>query len=192
MIVVARHLDWHVPDMLEKPGRITTMAHMSRLTLALQTLLHTQRVAALGSIHVDGTPLVSMVPYAIDPVSARLVIHVSGLAAHTNNMLRTPGVSLMVMRAEVAGAPVHALERVTFQGQARVPEPDSPAWLSACGAYVGRFPEALDMLQLGDFRFVSIAPTQARHVAGFGAARSVDQRELQLLLADDSAAGRAL
>lgn len=166
------------------------MAHMSRLTLALQALLRAQRVAALGSLHADGTPLVSMVPYAIDPLSASLVIHVSALAAHTGNMQRTPAVSLMVMQAETAGAPVHALERVTFQGQASVPAPESPAWSSARAAYVARFPEAQDMLQLRDFRFMAIEPVLARHVAGFGAARSVDRQELQLLLADNAPADR--
>ena len=166
------------------------MAHMSRLTLALQALLQAQRVATLGSINSDGTPLVSMVPYAIDPVAASMVLHVSSLAAHTGNMQRTPGVSLMVMQAEVAGAPVHALERVTLQGQAGVPRPDSPAWSSARDAYVARFPEAQHMLQLGDFRFVTIEPAHGRHVAGFGAARSVDRQELQFLLATEAATGR--
>ena len=165
------------------------MAHMTRLTLALQALLRAQRVAALGSLNTDGSPLVSMVPYAIDPVTASLVIHVSSLAAHTGNMQRTPDISLMVMQAEPSGAPVHALERVTFQGQASAPEPDSPAWTSARAAYVARFPEAQDMLQLGDFRFVAIVPAHARHVAGFGAARSVDRQELQLLLTGATAAG---
>ncbi len=159
------------------------MAHMSRLMLSLQALLLAQRVAALGSLNADGTPLVSMVPYAVDPHAAVLVIHVSALAAHTANVQRRPEVSLLVMQAEAPAAPVHALERVTMQGQASVPQSASAAWQSARAAYVARFPEAQDMLQLGDFRFVTIEPGQSRHVAGFGAARSVDAQELRRILA---------
>jgi hypothetical protein len=35
------------------------------------------------------------------------------------------------------------------------------------------------MMQLGDFRFVTIAPNAARQVAGFGAARSIDAQEVR-------------
>jgi hypothetical protein len=77
------------------------MAHESRLTRELHALLQTQRVAALGTLCEDGTPLVSMVPFAIEPGGACLVIHVSGLAAHTHNLQAAPAVSVMVMQAEV-------------------------------------------------------------------------------------------
>jgi len=36
--------------------------------------------------------------------------------------------------------------------------------------------------QLGDFRFVAIASSAARQVAGFGAARSIDAQEVRLAL----------
>ena len=54
---------------------------------------------------------------------------------------------------------------------------------TACrAAYLERFPEAEPMTQLGDFRFVALHLTGARHVAGFGAARSVDVDELAQVL----------
>lgn len=158
------------------------MAHHSRLGLALRSLLHTQRVAALGSLCADGAPLVSMVPYAIDAQAACLVIHVSALAAHTGNLLRNPAVSLLVMQPEVAGEPVHALARVTLQGRAEALEPDGAAWRSGRAAYLARFAQAEPMTQLADFRFVAIRVDGARQVAGFGAARSVDAQELAQLL----------
>ena len=45
-------------------------------------------------------------------------------------------------------------------------------------SYVLRFPEAAFMTDLGDFRFVCITPSIARHVAGFGAARDVSAHDL--------------
>ena len=158
------------------------MTHEPRLTLALRNLLNTQRVAALGTLDEDGHPFVSMVPFAIDGTTSALVIHVSGLAAHARNLERTPQVSLMVMEAEVVGEPVHALPRVTLDAVATVLVVDSAAWASARFAYLTRFPDVEYMTQLGDFRFVAIAVSGARQVAGFGAARSVDADEIAQVL----------
>lgn len=156
--------------------------HQSRLSLALRQLLHSQRVAALGTLTADGAPLVSMVPFAIEPGTGALVLHVSGLAAHTGNLLARPGVSLLVMQAEVPGQPVHALPRVTLLGQAQPLEPDSSAHAAARSAYLARFPEAEPMTALGDFRFFAIAVQGARQVAGFGAARSLSGDDLAAVL----------
>lgn len=158
------------------------MSHEPRLTQALRSLVHTQRVAALGTLGEDGRAFVSMVPYAIDGSSAAVVLHVSGLAAHSRNLERTPQVSLLVMQPEVVGQPVHALPRVTLDGLAEVLAVDSAAWSSARAAYLARFPDVEYMTQLGDFRFVAIAIRGARQVAGFGAARSIDADELAQVL----------
>jgi putative heme iron utilization protein len=158
------------------------MTHEPRLTQALRSLLHTQRVAALGTLDADGQAFVSMVPFAIDGSNGSLVIHVSGLAAHARNLERVPRVSVMVMQAEVAGEPVHALPRVTLDGVASVLAVDSAPWAAARAAYLARFPDVEYMTQLGDFRFVAIAVSGARQVAGFGAARSIDAEELAQVL----------
>jgi hypothetical protein len=47
----------------------------------LRELLHTQQVAALGTLH-EGQPYVSMVPFALLPGGSGFVIHVSQLATH--------------------------------------------------------------------------------------------------------------
>lgn len=158
------------------------MTHEPRLTQALRRLLNTQRVAALGTLDADDQAFVSMVPFAIDGSSGAVVIHVSGLATHARNLERVPRVSLMVMQAEVAGEPVHALPRVTLDGVASVLAVDSAPWASARAAYLARFPDVEYMTQLGDFRFVAIAVSGARQVAGFGAARSIDADELAQVL----------
>lgn len=157
------------------------MAHEPRLTSALRALLAAQRVAALGTLGDDSAPFVSMVPFAVDAQDRSLVIHISGLAAHTRNLQRTPRASLMVCQAEVTGEPVHALPRVTLDVQAADAAEGADA--QACrDAYLARFPEAEPMTALGDFRFVRLRPLGARQVAGFGAARSLDAAELALAL----------
>ena len=158
------------------------MEHESRLTLALRSLLQSQRVAALGTIDEAGAPYVSMVPYALAPSVGCLVIHVSGLAAHSRNLQAMPKVSLLVMQSEVRGEPVHALPRVTLAGVAKVLTPTSAQWQECKAAYLARFPEAEPMTQLGDFRFVAVKISNARHIAGFGTARSIDDEEVRLAL----------
>jgi putative heme iron utilization protein len=145
-------------------------------------LLQTQRVAALGTTQDDGSPFVSMVPFAVEPETHRLVIHVSGLAAHTRNLQLRNQVSLLVMVAEAADKPVHDLLRVTLQGRANVPERGGAEWELCKAAYLGRFPDVEAMTELGDFRFVAIDVVGARHVSGFGAARSVGEDELMAVL----------
>ena len=156
--------------------------HEPRLNRALRDMLHTQRVASLGTLNAEGGPFVSMVPFAIDPEAGCLVIHVSLLAPHTRNLLSNPAVSVMVMQAEVAGEPVHALPRVSMDGTAARLEPQSPSWLAARDVYLARFPEAEPMTHLGDFNFVVIHLTAARQVAGFGTARPLEAEDLASVL----------
>jgi hypothetical protein len=164
------------------PENTTPSVHVPRLTRALHSLLHTQRVAALGSINADGSPHVSMVPYAIEPESAQVIVHVSLLAPHTRNLLTDPRVALMVMQAEAAGEPVLALPRVTLDATAHRLAPESPTWLAARACYLARFPEAEPITQLGDFSFVALSVHSARHVGGFGSARPVEPEEIAQVL----------
>jgi putative heme iron utilization protein len=158
------------------------MSHEPRLTRELRTLLNAQRLAALGTLTDDGAPFVSMVPFAIERQSGCLVIHVSALATHTRHLQIRPCVSLLVCVPEKPDEPVHDLHRVTLNGCARVLERDHLNWLACKTAYLERFPDVAFMTELGDFTFVVIDIASARHVSGFGAARSVDQDELKLVL----------
>ena len=148
--------------------------------------MQSRRVAALGTIGEDGTPYVSMVPYAMVPRAGCLVIHVSGLAAHTGNLQARPDVSLLVVEAEVLGESVHALPRVTLAGVAVILKPSSSDWVECKSAYLTKFPEAEPMTQLGDFMFAAIRISGARHVVGFGTARSIDDAELGMALGPPS------
>jgi putative heme iron utilization protein len=156
--------------------------HEPRLSRLLRDMLNTQRVASLGTLNAEGGPFVSMVPFAIEPEAACLVIHVSLLAPHTRNLLTHPAVAVMVMQPEVADEPVHALPRVSMDGTAGRLQPQSPSWHAARAVYLARFPEAEPMTQMEDFHFVAIHLTAARQVAGFGTARPLDAQDLASVL----------
>jgi putative heme iron utilization protein len=164
-----------------------TVSREHSLTTALRELLASRRTAALGTVDAAGAAFVSLVPFAIDPASASLVIHISALAAHSQNLQTRPQASLMVADAEAAGQPVHALARVSIEVFATRAEPGSALALQCRAAYLGRFPEAEPMTTLGDFRFVRLSPQGARQVAGFGAARSLSADELAQALGQRTA-----
>ena len=130
------------------------MTHEPRLLRELRQLLEASRVGALGTSEDDGAPFVSMVPFAVEKIMRCLVIHVSGLAAHTRYMQARGQVSLLVMEAEIPHNAVHDLPRVTIRGRASVLERGGVEWHACKAAYLERFPAVEHMTELMDFRFV--------------------------------------
>lgn len=158
------------------------MAHEPRLNRELAQLLGQCRVGALGTTDEQGFPFVSMTPWALEPGSGHLVLHVSGLAAHARHLRLRPEVCLLVVSPEQPAEPVHALHRVSLQGTARFLAPEDADAAACRAAYLSRFPEAEPMTELGDFRFVALHIRSARQVAGFGAARSLDEAQILAVL----------
>jgi heme iron utilization protein len=142
------------------------------MTKALRDLVHGGSIAALGTLH-DGEPFVSMVPYAIVPEGGGFLIHVSGLSAHTRDMLAHPRVSLMVVADETRGVPPQARPRVTVQGDSEPIDRSSADHSSARAIYLARFPDAGQTFELGDFSLFRIRPVSARFIAGFAQAVSL-------------------
>jgi putative heme iron utilization protein len=153
--------------------------------LAFKTLLETQSIAALGTLH-DGEPAVSMVPFALLPAGAGLAIHVSRLAAHTQDMLANPTVSLLVTATPKPGQPVHALPRVTLQGQARQCPSEAAEYAEAKQAYLARFPYSEEMFQFADFSLFVVEVRSARFVGGFGQAASITAERFAAIVAGEA------
>ena len=138
----------------------------------LRELLKSRSTAALGTLH-SGAPYVSMVPFALLPDGSAFVVHVSRLAAHTQDMLADPRVSLLVTGSEQANVSPLAVPRVTILGIARQLSGDPPEYLAAREVYLARFPDAAPIFNLGDFSLFVISPTEVRWIAGFAQARSL-------------------
>jgi heme iron utilization protein len=141
------------------------------LTIVLRSLLLDRQTAALATLH-DGRPAVSMIPFAADvsPTGLRLVSHVSGLAAHTQQMRAEPMVSLLVTAGESPGTMPQALARVSIPARAEFLAADHPEHPALKAAYLAKFPDAADLFQLGDFSIVAFLPEPVRLVAGFARA----------------------
>ncbi len=140
---------------------------------SLRTLLGSERIAALGTVHA-GEPFVSMVPFAIAQENGQLLIHVSTLAAHTKHMLQSPSISLMVMAAPSPSVPEQATPRVSIQGTATPLDKATEDYAVAKNTYLQRFPESAYLFDFTDFSLFAITPTSARWVAGFAQAKTLD------------------
>jgi len=149
------------------------------LTLLLRALVLGRGAGCLATLH-DGKPFASMVPFAATTAGGRLrlVVHVSGLAAHTRDMRSTPDVCLMMMAPESEAVPPQALPRVSISGRATFIGTDDPEHGILAAAYLGKFPEAADLFQFADFSIVAIEPTSARFVAGFARALTLSAETL--------------
>ena len=148
---------------------------------ALRNLLATQQTAALGTLH-DGEPYVSMVPYALLPDGQGFVIHVSRLAAHTQDMLSHPAVSLLVVAPQASGVPVQALARATIQGHAMQYADADPGRADAKRAYLSRFPQSAEMFAFSDFSLFLVVPRTVRFVGGFAQAATINAETLARIM----------
>jgi len=140
--------------------------------LALRSLLESQQVAALATLH-EGEPAVSMVPYALLPQGQGFIIHVSRLAAHTADMLTNPAVGLLVTAPLVASTSPQAIPRASIRGKAHHWANDSSAYSQARALYLSRFPQSEEMFAFSDFSLFVIAVRSVRYVGGFAQANTV-------------------
>jgi len=141
------------------------------LTVVLQQLIHGRMIAALGTLH-QGLPFVSMVTYAVAR-DGSFILHVSRLAAHTQDMLDNPEVSLLITESEAVGKMPQALARATVQGRAKMLDRDSEKYADAREIYLSRFPDAAPLFEFSDFSIFVIEPVSSRFIAGFGKAVTV-------------------
>lgn len=153
------------------------------LANVLRSVLETQRIASLGTLH-QGEPYVSMVPFALLPGGV-FVIHVSALAAHTKDMLASPRVSLLVVALPDPQTPPQAVARVTIQADAEPLDDSLPEHAEARAAYLARFPQSAQTFELSDFSLFAIRPRSLRVVGGFAQAKTVTPEGLAKVLSGE-------
>jgi hypothetical protein len=126
---------------------------------------HGAGVLATLSKRLGGYPFGSVIPFVTDH-AAQPVILVSRLAEHTKNIEADARTSLLVHDAT---EDVQTGARLTVVADA-TRLADSSGVLPR---YLRYFPDAQRLLDLGDFSFYALKPVFVRHIAGFGAIRSI-------------------
>jgi len=145
----------------------------------LARLIRGGRWAALAT-YGDGVPLASMVAYACEPGFAGFLLHLSRLSAHTRNLLASPSASIVISETDTAQIrDPQTLGRVSIQGEARPIREDLKGYPEAKALYEKRFPESSPLFGFEDFLLFRFVPREARFVAGFARAYTVNLEELK-------------
>lgn len=152
------------------------MANAVRLEIA--RLVLRQRWGALATLD-GGAPLASMVAYASEADLSGLLLFLSGLSVHTQNLLADPRASLAVSEPDSGAGDPQTLPRVSLQGIAAVIDRERPEFGPAWGRYVERFPDAAPRLGLGDFLLFRLTVAEARYVGGFARATRLTGEDLR-------------
>ena len=136
---------------------------------AIAALIHGQRQAALGTLR-DGAPYVSMVAYAEEPDFGGFLLHLSRLAAHTQQALADPRASLMICEADRQHDDVQTLARLTLTGVVLPLASASYEYEAARACYLAKLPAAAPLFGFPDFALYRFVPEEARYIGGFARA----------------------
>ncbi len=139
----------------------------------VRTTLAEARSGALATLTADGSPFASLVLTATDE-AGDLVMLLSRLAVHTQNLERDPRASLLVVASGgESGDPV-AGGRVTVLGRA-----DLTVSTTARARFLAGHPEARRYASFADFAYWRLEIASAHLVAGFG--RIVDLKRADII-----------
>lgn len=145
-------------------------------------MLHGARWAAMATVDKEGLPNASMVAYAIDSSHSCLYLHLSGLAAHTREILQQPAIALIIGECDTATGDPQQLARLSLRGRCMPISRDSAEWEPARQCYLAHLPDAEQLFSFSDFLLFRFEPESVRFVGGFGQAHSYRQSDIQALL----------
>jgi len=130
----------------------------------VRTLLSTERLGSLAthSVHHEGFPFASVMPYALDSNAAPMFL-ISGMAIHTQNLLANPRASLLVVQSGSDSDPLGSPRATLLGNVARI-----EATEEIRAAYLERHPSAKYWIDFSDFAFFRLDVTNVYFVGGFG------------------------
>ncbi|WP_434778778.1 pyridoxamine 5'-phosphate oxidase family protein [Neisseria sp. Ec49-e6-T10] len=140
--------------------------HQDNLSLIMATKDH------------DGFPNASYAPFVY--VDGHYYVFISEIAPHTQHLLNTPELSIMIIDDERNTRNIYARARLSYQAKANQVQRDCDEFKKAMDALYPRGGNTLDVLtQLGDFSLFRLTPQKGRLVLGFGKAYTLNAENQQ-------------
>ena len=134
----------------------------------ITSLLTNTRIAFL-STQGEHSPETSMAPYTV--CESDIVLHLSGLARHSQNIQNHAQVGLMMCTPERPESSPLALPRLSITGIIKAVSKEHQA---ACQqAYLNKIPDAEPLFSFPDFTLYTVQPKTVFWVGGFGKARKI-------------------
>ena len=148
---------------------------------ALATLHAHAQTVQLATLDEYAQPAISYAPFVSDE-AGNFYVFISGLASHTQDLLRQPTVAVMLIADEQNTRQIFARTRATYQCVAEVVARETPEARLLLDALQARFGEVVGVLRgLGDFVLFRLKPQTGRFVMGFGQAFTLTGERLQTL-----------
>ncbi len=144
----------------------------------VRQLIRAQRWAALATVRND-EPFASMVAYVPAADLSYILLHLSRLAPHTQNLLKNSNASLVIGEPDTGQGDPQTLARVSITGTIAAFLPEAPDYLEAKQRYIARLPDAEMLFGFGDFMLLKLMPRKVRFVGGFAQAYGITPEELR-------------
>ncbi|MCB1734583.1 MAG: pyridoxamine 5'-phosphate oxidase family protein [Gammaproteobacteria bacterium] len=141
-------------------------------------LLTGVRWAALATLSEQG-PEASHVAFVAEPDFSGVLLHLSGLAAHTRNLGNDPRASLAIGEADCEMGDPQTLARLSLHGRIEKLPRDQAAYGLARKRYLARIPTAEALFGFSDFKLFRLVVERGRLVGGFGRARDFSPQALR-------------
>jgi len=142
-------------------------------TAVLATRGLPQKLSASDECEAEDWPYASLVEVTCD-LAGRPLLLLSGLAVHTQNIIRDTRVSLLFDGTRDSISPLTD-GRVTIVGRA-----EKMDIAGHRNRFLARHPKAVEYADFADFGFWRVEPVGAHFIAGFGRINSIPARELVL------------
>lgn len=147
-------------------------------TARLGELLLGQRLLALGVV-VEGAPVVGLLPYAVSEDRRALLVQASSLARHTRGLVAGASWSGLIHEPDGPETDPLRVARLQLEGLVEPLNGQHPDFQAAARAFIRKFPQAAQTLQLGDFGLFRLELHGGRMVLGFGRALNLSREHFQ-------------
>ncbi len=134
----------------------------------IQNLIANTHIAFL-STQGEYSPETSMAPYAV--CEGNIVLHLSGLARHSQNIQNHAQIGLMICTPESPESSPLALPRLSITGIIKAVSKEHQATYQQ--AYLDKIPDAEPLFSFPDFTLYRIKVDSVHWVGGFGKARKI-------------------
>ena len=137
---------------------------------SFQALKNNAQTISLSTLSEQGKPNASYAPFLMDD-DGNLYIFVSGLASHTQDLLTTPSVSVLLMQDEQDTRQIFARQRASYQCDVEVVSNNEADYTIMLDKFEARFGNVVALLRgLPDFILFRLRPYKGQFVMGFGKA----------------------
>ncbi|MEA3302157.1 MAG: pyridoxamine 5'-phosphate oxidase family protein [Pseudomonadota bacterium] len=137
------------------------------------------KTVVLATVSSGGAPDASYTPFTMDD-NGNILIFISELAQHTQNLIDSPTISLLWIKDEERSRNLFARQRLTLQCDARELLRDTAQWDAALSRLQDVHGKTIEVLRaLPDFHLFTLEARRGNYVRGFAKAFTAQGDELR-------------